>query len=66
MADAKNEMIKKEFTQEQVQLVITGLDMYFKSMARRATSDTEDQEAKNLWLKKGDQAQVLITKMRLT
>lgn len=65
MAQANDTSIKKEFTQEQIQILLQAIDLIVKSMERRAASET-DPELKNIWNSKKDKAQILASKLRLT
>lgn len=62
---AANDMVKKEFTPEQIQQILNALEMAKKSYERRINAES-DLDAKGVWQKKVDSINVLASKVRLT
>lgn len=58
-------MAAKDFTPRQNEVLLAGLDMYVKSMTRRITAEV-DPDARVVWQKKVDEANVLVSKIRST
>lgn len=56
-------MAAKDFTPAQVEVLIQALGMYVNSMKRRIVADP-DVEGKQVWQRKVDAAQVLVSKVR--
>lgn len=57
-------MASKDFSDVQVQVLCGALDMYVASYTRRVNAES-DLDAKSVWQKKIDDANVLLSKIRL-
>lgn len=58
-------MAAKDFTPAQNEILLSALDMYVKSFNRRVAAEI-DSEARAVWQRKIDAANVLVSKIRST
>jgi hypothetical protein len=60
---AVDQVVKREFSPRQVEVLLTGLEMASKSYKRRIVAET-DSDAMAVWQRKTDEINVLIANLR--